>query len=127
MNQFCGPWALALVGCYSDADAAARAVRKLTGRRAIFGMCREEMLSAVEASGCTAVCVLVARQAPIGEFPTVERFRHEHAHGRFILRVRQHYIALKDGLIADNQHPWWRDGWRGLNGKRVREAWEVRP
>lgn len=124
-NRFCGPWALALAGCYPDADAAARALRICSGRPCIHGVSVELLHEVIYAAGFTPKEAGRWAMWPIRARPTVRTFREQNPVGTFVVRVRGHYVVVCHGQSADNQHPWWRDGWKDFDKLRLLDAWQI--
>ena len=129
-NRYCGPGALAIVTGHSTDDAA-KLLRHLTGRRAIYGVGPHWMMPALRALGFAVAeswAPREGRRVRLADFV----MGHVPSTGTWLLRCAGHYMVLElpgdgsTGWLADNNtvHPMpWPD-YRKLS-RHVKEAWKL--
>lgn len=92
-NGFCGPAAIAAL-CDVSTDTAAYWLRAVTGRRSIFGTPIEAMQTVLqEVAGATWTPIALAQWTP-GKVITVEQFAGCAPHGKYLIHVTRHVLAL---------------------------------
>ena len=95
----CGPCAMSAVTGLPTHDCAAL-LRRVTGRSQIHGVHQHELVAAMAVAGWR--CEHVAH--PLRARPTLAAWLRDHDTfaAAFVLVVRNHYVALGDGEIADS-------------------------
>jgi hypothetical protein len=110
-NRFCGPAALAaLAGIH--VDEAARMLRLVSGKTAIFGVGHRHKLAALERLGYRVEHVLANslddRRA--GRTPTLTQalagaLRGRQSTQRYLVLITGHYVTIQGRKLVDNKHP----------------------
>lgn len=100
-NRFCGPGAMAALTGMST-DEAAAAIRKTTGKRAVFGVRAEDMLDTFCSLGYTWKRVTTPAHR------SLEKVAPTLPHGVYLVNVTHHYVAVsvtdETGVVVlDNQ------------------------
>ena len=98
-NRLCGPAAMAAVTGLPTHDCAALLCR-VAGRTPIHGVHRTQLVAALALAGWHGEAVI----HPARERPTLAAWlrAHDTAAHPFVLAVRNHYVAVAGGEIADN-------------------------
>jgi hypothetical protein len=132
-STYCGPTAICML-TGADREAATRALRIVTGRRAIRGVGHAEMRAALKLLGydMKAVAVELAENTA-GEIvgPTLARFLRERGSLRnepLLINVTGHYVTVKGrkgGCSLTGGKPVWISKMRRRRA-RVKRAWVVR-
>jgi hypothetical protein len=89
-NGYCGPGALSILAGV-DTDTAAAVLRRITGKRAVYGVWMSDMVRALRALGLTPTCIY--RKGTKGV--TLERWAPQQQDGRYLVSVTGHYCVVR--------------------------------
>lgn len=123
-NTYCGPAALAYV-TRTDPDTAARHLRRVGNKRAIFGVSNTLLLKTLCALGVRYSSFIEGKKPP-----TLGRWLTRHAEGEYIVNITGHYIVVViddiSCLVFDNRYHLGKSVYAcPYLRRKVRAAWRI--